>query len=927
MNGSKPVCEAASGLEALECRLLLAAAEASAYAQYMLELVNAARADPAAYAAGLSISLNEGLPAGTISPAAKQPLTFNAYLLDAARTHSQWMLDTDTFSHTGQGGSSPDDRMATAGYDFTAPWGWGENIAWSGITPPSLPDMHVTTRQIVEDLFVDEGIAGRGHRLNLMDDDFREAGFGVLAGAFTGYNAVIATQDFAYDASGPFLTGVAYDDRLAFRDEFYTPGEGLGGITVIALRDGGGTYTTTTAPAGGYTLEVPAGTYTVRFEGGALDKAYQYTGVVVAGLNVKVDMPLADPPTMPNLTAPGAAGGTFYVEPGAQVDYTVTVRNTGTAGCAGDFTVSIYMADHAGVTAADPLADTYVVHGLAAGAQNVQVRSFAAPGVEGTSYFAVVVDQADAVPESNEADNWGAEQTLVVGFPNFTAALGAISLPDVFVPGDKATVSVTVTNAGTVPGGGTFDVAVYASADLLGPGAGDVLLATATARNVTIQPGAAKTFRLTVNITDALPAGTWHLLGVADDGGAVAESDETDNTAADATARELVWQFGTFGDRRNVKLAVHDAAGVLTTFQLSGGGWGEVGGGGDFESVDLHDTGAKSNARIAPAAGARTSIGALAADGHINGVLAARVDLRGEVDIAGTAGRITLGNAAGGQAIRIHTNAGLPLPPRAALTLTLEDVRDLAVSTEEVPIKSLTALNWGGAAGPGNTIAAPSIGKLNVKGQKAGLLPGDFAAVLDLPGAVGSARIAGDLTGQWDILSAGSVRVGGDMSAATLALAQAPDAKLWALGKLDVKGWIDDSRILAGGNVKSVSAGGVRGSDIFAAVAGSPPAHALGDPTTDFAGEATIAAVTIKGTVADDDGYSTLDVMLAAAAMGKVGLRNAPPADASPQEWGLAAHSLAAFQYADAAVRYSWEPGGLDAAPTAPGGDFRAVLA
>ena len=60
--------------------------------------------------------------------------------------------------------------------------------------------------------------------------------------------------------------------------------------------------------------------------------------------------------------------------------------------------------------------------------------------------------------------------------------------------------------------------------------------------------------------------------------------------------------------------------------------------------------------------------------------------------------------------------------------------------------------------------------------------------------------------------------------------------------------------------------------------------------------------------------------MLAAAALGKVRLRNAPPAGDPPQEWGLAARSLGAFEYRDATVRYSWKPGGADAAPTAPGG-------
>src|SRR4030095_5685138 len=98
----------------------------NAYEQYMLELVNRARLDPAAEAALYGVNL------GTISATSKQPLAANDLLLVAAENHSQWMLDTDTFSHTGAGGSDPGDRMAAAGYTFTRGWGWGGNIARQG---------------------------------------------------------------------------------------------------------------------------------------------------------------------------------------------------------------------------------------------------------------------------------------------------------------------------------------------------------------------------------------------------------------------------------------------------------------------------------------------------------------------------------------------------------------------------------------------------------------------------------------------------------------------------------------------------------------------------------------------------------------------------------------------------------------------------
>src|SRR2546422_4882529 len=146
--------------EVLEPRRLLAAAAPTDLEQYLIELVNRARADPAAEAARFGIDLNVGLAAGTISAAPKQPLAVNPYLTDSARGHSEWMEQTDTFSHTGAGGSSPMQRMEAAGYSFVLPWAEGENIAWRG-TKPSVPDPVATTAQEHQDLFVDDNIPGR----------------------------------------------------------------------------------------------------------------------------------------------------------------------------------------------------------------------------------------------------------------------------------------------------------------------------------------------------------------------------------------------------------------------------------------------------------------------------------------------------------------------------------------------------------------------------------------------------------------------------------------------------------------------------------------------------------------------------------------------------------------------------------------------
>ena len=116
----------AVAVDALEPRLVMAAVEASPYEQYMLELINRARADPAAEAGRLGVDLNEGLASGTISASAKQPLAMNPWLTGAARDHVTWLRVNGLFQHEGSGGSTPTQRMVASGYQTNGAWGTGE---------------------------------------------------------------------------------------------------------------------------------------------------------------------------------------------------------------------------------------------------------------------------------------------------------------------------------------------------------------------------------------------------------------------------------------------------------------------------------------------------------------------------------------------------------------------------------------------------------------------------------------------------------------------------------------------------------------------------------------------------------------------------------------------------------------------------------
>jgi hypothetical protein len=75
----------------VESRRLLSATP-SDFEQYLLQLINRARANPAGEAASLGIDLNAGLPAGTISSAPLPPLAFNTDLIQSAQDYTTSLL-------------------------------------------------------------------------------------------------------------------------------------------------------------------------------------------------------------------------------------------------------------------------------------------------------------------------------------------------------------------------------------------------------------------------------------------------------------------------------------------------------------------------------------------------------------------------------------------------------------------------------------------------------------------------------------------------------------------------------------------------------------------------------------------------------------------------------------------------------------------
>ena len=295
-------------VETLESRTLLSATP-DIYEQYLLALVNRARQDPAAEAARYGIDLNEGVdPSQFISTAAKQPLAFNAMLNQSAQDHSQWMLDNDIFAHDETDGSTPRTRDEAAGYVFTPPTASGENLAYTG-QEFSYPEILATIDRLHRNLFVDDNIAGRGHRTTMLADFWTESGVGIVGGIFTtegkDFFSWMLSNEFATTAGDHFLTGTVFVDTMR-QDGFYTPYEGLGQVTIEARQiNGSGIYTTQTWDAGGYSLQLPAGQYQVSAYGGELSQLFGFGNVTIGEENVLGDMDVSGYADMPQLAGDG----------------------------------------------------------------------------------------------------------------------------------------------------------------------------------------------------------------------------------------------------------------------------------------------------------------------------------------------------------------------------------------------------------------------------------------------------------------------------------------------------------------------------------------------------------------------------------------------------------------------------------------------
>jgi uncharacterized protein YkwD len=289
-------------LETLESRSLLSSGGPTAEAQYMLELINMARTNPAEAANWLRSNVNANDMATMqhfgvdfdqalqeiASSAPVQPLAWSDTLASTALEQSQYEANNQMQTHQGPGEASLEQRLSDAGYNN--PTVYGENsYAYAQ-----------SVDHAMKAFLIDWGVAGNGHRGNLLQPNtpdgqtYSEVGIGI-AGTAPGSQVgpFVMTQDFGRPANfQPQVVGVVYNDQNG--NNLYDMGEGQGGVSIV-VDDANGNQVAeaTTWDSGGYQIPLSPGSYKViAVDNGQVVKSQDVT---IGSDNVEVDFNTSQP--------------------------------------------------------------------------------------------------------------------------------------------------------------------------------------------------------------------------------------------------------------------------------------------------------------------------------------------------------------------------------------------------------------------------------------------------------------------------------------------------------------------------------------------------------------------------------------------------------------------------------------------------------
>lgn len=262
--------------------------------------------------------------------------------------------------------------------------------------------------------------------------------------------------------------------------------------------------------------------------------------LVAGGLLDVLEGGVAAPNLVTELMDPAAS----IAEPGESFQVVTRVANAGDASC-GAFRIGIYLSTDETVTSSDTLlGDRLVPFGLGSAFSTVASAPVAIPAgtPEGEYTIGALADWQGVVSESDETDNaLNAAGVFRVQIPPPPAPDLRASDVDVvdaspFTAGEVISVAHTVTNNGDLDAG-SFRVGIYLSEDEVIDPAEDTLLGTRVLSSLTI--GGSSAANTAVQLPPGVALTAWRIGVLVDDLEALAESDESNNSAVDPEAHVI----------------------------------------------------------------------------------------------------------------------------------------------------------------------------------------------------------------------------------------------------------------------------------------------------------------------------------------------------------------------------------------------------
>gem|GEM_PF-6623419 len=353
--------------------------------------------------------------------------------------------------------------------------------------------------------------------------------------------------------------------------------------------------------------------------------------------------------------------------------------------------------------------------------------------------------------------------------------------------------------------------------------------------------------------------------------------------------------------------------------------------GASIDQITLDNTSPSTSLSFKATGGAEglIEVNNITINGSARNIKAKKVNLTGDLTVTGGLQTLRLNDVADQRQITI----GGPDLPASTLSAKFNNVTDLTFNSD-TPLKSLTVNNWQDNDPNPDTITGPWLKKLIARQN--------FAADLTLtddsaPKTLGNVKVKGSITGgTWNIdgsggkisafdidddwsavftgnlaglstksdaaghinaLSIKAISVKGNYTDAVVNLTQPLDPdnpKLKTLGKLIVKGTMENVEIRSLGHIGKVASGRILDSNIYAGVDGSVTGLPASD--TQFNAQASIAAVKIKGIKTENIWLRAANI--AAYNLGPVSVGYAQT-DNDGVEFGIAAHLFQSITYKD----------------------------